>query len=296
MLPSITASTFNSRAICGNGFRVPLYLITDVREITRKALICPRVAISWSVIPSAKYSWDASPERFSSGSTATDRIVGDCPRDWSSQPTRTTDARASPPPAIVNVRCQLGLVGAMVCSATSRGSRSSAVSSIVAGRQCVCIRRSGLDIDHGHVCDEAITTPGHSLNETRALGGITQCLADLVDGFVEPVIEIHERIRGPQSAPELLAGHQLAWSGQQHRKHLKWLLLQPDPRAALRQFAGPKIGLEDRETKTTRNAAGLLHGGALSVTRESTTGFTVDKPAGEDVPASLVLSVSCLGR
>jgi hypothetical protein len=25
-----------------------------------------------------------------------------------------------------------------------------------------------------------------------------------------------------------------------------------------------------------------LHGGALSVTRESTTGFTVDKPSGEE--------------
>ena len=39
MLPSTTASTFNSRAICGNGFRVPLYPITEVREITRRALI-----------------------------------------------------------------------------------------------------------------------------------------------------------------------------------------------------------------------------------------------------------------
>jgi hypothetical protein len=28
--------------------RVRLYAITEVREITSKALICPRVAISWS--------------------------------------------------------------------------------------------------------------------------------------------------------------------------------------------------------------------------------------------------------
>jgi hypothetical protein len=52
--PSTTASTFNSRAICGSGLRVPLYIITEVRETTRKALICARSVINSSVIPSAK--------------------------------------------------------------------------------------------------------------------------------------------------------------------------------------------------------------------------------------------------
>ena len=55
-MPSTTASTFNSRAICGSGFRTPLYCITEVREITRNALICPRSLINSSVMPSAKYS------------------------------------------------------------------------------------------------------------------------------------------------------------------------------------------------------------------------------------------------
>ena len=290
MLPSITASTFNSRAICGNGFRAPLYPITEVREITRKALICPSVAISWSVIPSAKYSWDASPERFSSGSTARDRIVGDCPRDWSSQPTRMTDARASPQPVIVNVRCQPRPLGAVVCSATSRRLAIVCRQRIAAGRWRVCIRRSRLEVDNSHVCDEAVTTSGHCLDEARTLGGITQRLADLVDGFVEPVIEVDERIRGPQSAPELVAGHQLARPGQQHREHLKRLLLKPDPRTALPQLASPKIGLEDPETKTARNVTGLLHGGALSVTRESTTRLPAHKPAGETFLQASVLS------
>jgi hypothetical protein len=50
--------------------RVPLYCITDVREITRSDPIFARVVISSSVIPSAKYSCEGSPERFSSGNTA----------------------------------------------------------------------------------------------------------------------------------------------------------------------------------------------------------------------------------
>ena len=203
------------------------------------------------------------------------------PRDWSSQPTRMTDARASPQPVIVNVRCQPRPLGAVVCSATSRGSRSFVVrASPPVDGACVSGGAGSRSTD-SHVRDEAVTTSGHCLNEARTLSGITEGLADLVDGFVEPVIEIYEGIRGPQSALELVAGHQLAWPGQQHREHLKRLLLKPDPRTALLQFASPKIGLEDPEAKTARNVTGLLHGGALSVTRESTTGLPAHKPAGE---------------
>jgi hypothetical protein len=38
----------------GQGLANVLYIITEVREITRSALICPRSAINASVIPSAK--------------------------------------------------------------------------------------------------------------------------------------------------------------------------------------------------------------------------------------------------
>jgi len=53
-VPSTTASTFSSRAICGSGLCAPLYTITEVREITLKALICARSVINSSVMPSAK--------------------------------------------------------------------------------------------------------------------------------------------------------------------------------------------------------------------------------------------------
>ena len=72
--PSMIASTRSSRAIVGTGFRAVLYCMTDVREITRSPPIFARSAISCSVIPSAKYSCSGSPDRFSNGSTAMDRI------------------------------------------------------------------------------------------------------------------------------------------------------------------------------------------------------------------------------
>src|SRR5580700_11834598 len=48
--------------------------MTDVREITRKSRILERPPMSASVIPSARYSCDGSPERFFRGSTARELI------------------------------------------------------------------------------------------------------------------------------------------------------------------------------------------------------------------------------
>jgi len=44
--------------------------ITDVLEMTRRLRNCARSPISSSVMPSAKYSWAGSSERFSRGKTA----------------------------------------------------------------------------------------------------------------------------------------------------------------------------------------------------------------------------------
>src|SRR5882724_11610006 len=48
--------------------------MTDVREITLSERICAKLAMSASVVPSERYSWLGSPEKFPSGSTAIDRI------------------------------------------------------------------------------------------------------------------------------------------------------------------------------------------------------------------------------
>src|SRR5436309_14539809 len=74
-VPSTTASTPNSRAISETDlFRTDLYCMAEVLETTRNALIFASDVISASVSPSAKYSCSGSPERFSKGRTAKDRI------------------------------------------------------------------------------------------------------------------------------------------------------------------------------------------------------------------------------
>src|SRR5262245_33420256 len=71
-----TASTRSSFAICGMGFLLFLYCITEVPEITLIDPNCARSPIKASVMPSVKYSCELSLERFTIGSTAKDVISG----------------------------------------------------------------------------------------------------------------------------------------------------------------------------------------------------------------------------
>src|SRR5258707_10764426 len=68
--PSTKASTFSLRATSASGSCAPLYRIVEAREITRSELTCARLVIRASVTPSAKYSCEESPVRFSNGKTA----------------------------------------------------------------------------------------------------------------------------------------------------------------------------------------------------------------------------------
>src|SRR5262249_7044520 len=72
-----TATTFKSGAICGRVSLEPLNCIAEVREMMRREPIWARSVVKASVIPSAKYSCSLSPERFSSGSTASEWIAGE---------------------------------------------------------------------------------------------------------------------------------------------------------------------------------------------------------------------------
>src|SRR5438876_10966904 len=74
--PSTTASTRNSLAMARKDLRAPLYLIADVREITRSEVILDTAEINSSVMPSQKYSCAGSPEWLSSGKTANESMRG----------------------------------------------------------------------------------------------------------------------------------------------------------------------------------------------------------------------------
>ena len=98
--------------------------------------------------------------------------------------------------------------------------------------------------DGSNVGKKPITSPRNGLDEARILRRIAERFANLVDRLVDAVIEVDDDL-APDFLAQFLPGYQLAGLFEQHGQDLKRLLLQPDAPAALRQFAGSKIDLED---------------------------------------------------
>lgn len=92
-------------------------------------------------------------------------------------------------------------------------------------------------------CDlrqEAIAAPSHCFYKTWVLSGLPERLANLIDGFVEPLIEIDKSVSGPQPFLQVFARYDLAPVFKQHRQDLKGLFLKPDLEAMLARGAPPQ--------------------------------------------------------
>src|SRR6266849_2926112 len=107
---------------------------------------------------------------------------------------------------------------------------------------------------------EAVPAPGNGFHKAGTLGGVAQGLADFADRFVEPVVEIHESVRGPESSLKFLASYDLAGVLKQHRQKLEGLFLKANCQAVLAQFAGAKIQLEKPKTEPHAEVKVFLHG------------------------------------
>jgi hypothetical protein len=70
-------------------------------------------------------------------------------------------------------------------------------------------------LDRLDLREEAVASTGNSFHKAGTFGGIAQGLADFVDCLVEPVVEIHESVRGPQSFLKFIASYDLAGMLQQ---------------------------------------------------------------------------------
>ena len=114
-------------------------------------------------------------------------------------------------------------------------------------------------IGSGDLREEAVAATSNGFHEAGALGGVAKGLTDLVDRFVEPVIEIHESVCGPERFLNLLASDDLAGVLEQHRQDLEGLFLKPNSQAVLAQFASSKIQLENPKTEPPTRVRVLWH-------------------------------------
>ncbi len=137
-----------------------------------------------------------------------------------------------------------------------------AITSFCRGMKLSCEFRaaSGGCIRNFDFREEAVAATSNGFHKARTLGGVAEGLTDFVDRFVEPVVEIHESVCGPEFFLEFLAGYDLAGVLKQHRQDLEGLFLKANSQAVLAQFASTKIHFENPKTEPPANLMVFLHG------------------------------------
>src|SRR3954471_10008640 len=102
-------------------------------------------------------------------------------------------------------------------------------------------RRFGRRLFRGDLPNKPVSAPGKSLNEPRIARGISQRLANLVDGCVEPMFEVDERVRWPEALAKLFARDQVSRTSKQRRQNLERFLLELQPMTLPSQLSAAKV-------------------------------------------------------
>jgi hypothetical protein len=89
--------------------------------------------------------------------------------------------------------------------------------------------------------NETITALGKGFDEARLIRLVVQGLAQFLDGCIEAVVEIHERVFGPKPLAKLFSSDQLAGLLQQDGQYLQRLILKLDLMAALVKLTGAQV-------------------------------------------------------
>ena len=111
-----------------------------------------------------------------------------------------------------------------------------------------------------HRGDEPVTPPREGLDVTGGLGRVAQGLPQLPHGRVEAVVEVDERVRGPELVPQLLSGHHLARPLQEQGQQAKRLILQTDLQSLPAQLPGREVDLKGPEAEDPPRGSRLRHG------------------------------------
>src|SRR5271170_6896931 len=221
MEPSRMPSTPSSRAMSRTGRCAPLYCIVEVRETTRRLWFLARAVMSSSVMPSAKYSCEESPERLASGMTAMEWI-------WAARVPGKRRARNAKARARIRARARMaGEIITLLLGGTGLGA---------GGRDCVkiaarCFRAAGQPgrlSPHG-LCRcrhevhswrlrrltvflgyKAITLTRDGLDKARTLRVILERLPGFPDRGIDAVFGVDEDLFAPETVDDFLAGDHAA--------------------------------------------------------------------------------------
>jgi hypothetical protein len=76
--------------------------------------------------------------------------------------------------------------------------------------------------------EEAVASTCNGFHKSGTLGGVAKGLTEFVNRFIEPVVEIHERVCWPEFFLKFLASYDFSRVLKQDRQDLQGLLLKPD--------------------------------------------------------------------
>jgi hypothetical protein len=126
--------------------------------------------------------------------------------------------------------------------------------------------------------DEAVTAARQGLDKTGAFRGISQRFADLVDRYIQSLIEINKCVAGPDLVPKLVAGDDSAVLFQQRSEYLEWLILQTNLRPILAKLPAREVGFEDSKPDQTPRLVRRIH--QSNFVGESITSSICNKSSG----------------
>jgi hypothetical protein len=86
---------------------------------------------------------------------------------------------------------------------------------------------------------------------------LAECVTDLFDCEVDPLLDVDERVAAPERPPDLLAGHELSPEADEETQEFEWLGLKPDDPAAFQELLLLDIELERPEAKKLRGSSRL---------------------------------------
>ncbi len=103
--------------------------------------------------------------------------------------------------------------------------------------------------DQLDLTQKAVPPPCHGFDITRIVGRFPERVAQLLNGGVDAVIELHDGVVRPKAEANLLAQHHLAGMLQQHTKDAAGLFPQAEPDAVFAQLTRSNVEFEWPEAK-----------------------------------------------
>src|SRR5207253_6392605 len=100
------------------------------------------------------------------------------------------------------------------------------------------------DVDWGN---EPIAALRQRLDEARVFGRIAQSLTEPVDGGIEAVIEVDERVSRPQTLPQLVASDDIAAALEQQDEDVERAAAQLHAAPLFHELARAAVNLEHPE-------------------------------------------------